>query len=219
MPLVSNSLSLEETQKSICFKNTPMLEKVAVYLRSRVLPDSSPGCSNLMKFFHCIPSLQELEIRGSLWEYLTVGGLPHNPPTALNNVKSLKMADMSFGDLKEVSVAVYLITSCPKLQQLTIKCESVNNVVEAVVQFLQDQTCSGGVVKLLQSVEMSHFTGTKMEMQFVRFILASAPLLKEIFIWNFSYILQSGRQMINEMKQYRRASPYVEFKFEAVEVE
>ncbi|XP_009594958.1 F-box/FBD/LRR-repeat protein At1g13570-like isoform X1 [Nicotiana tomentosiformis] len=206
--------------KSFCFKNAPVLSKVILSLNSPVLADASPVCSNFMKFFHCMPSLRELDIRGWLLEYLTKGGLPENPPTALNNVKTLK-TDMSFRNVEEVSVAVYLITSCPKLQQLTIRCQSVDNDVEPVVHFLRAQSFSGGgVVKLLQRVHMSTFSGLEMEMEFVRFILASAPLLKQIFIWNYScFLLRPGRQLMNEIKQYRRASPDVEFKFEEVDVD
>ncbi|PHT93209.1 hypothetical protein T459_01091 [Capsicum annuum] len=48
--------------KSISFKNAPMLRNVAVWLDSRVLMDPSPICSNLIKFIHYMPSLQEREI-------------------------------------------------------------------------------------------------------------------------------------------------------------
>ncbi|XP_016484325.1 F-box/FBD/LRR-repeat protein At1g13570 [Nicotiana tabacum] len=121
--------------KSFCFKNAPVLGRVILSLNSRVSADASPVCSNFMKFFHCIPSLRELDIRGWLLEYLTMGGLPENPPTALNNVKILE-TDMSFRNVEEVSVAVYSITNCPKLQQLTIRCSADNNV-EPVVQFYE----------------------------------------------------------------------------------
>ncbi|KAK4364829.1 hypothetical protein RND71_016187 [Anisodus tanguticus] len=203
------------TSKSICFQNAPMLRNVTVWLDSQVLTNSSPICSNLTKFFHYMPSLQEMDLSGSTLEYLTMGGIPESPPTALNNVKSLRILDMSFRNVKEVSGAVYLITSCPKLQNLAIECETVGIVVEPVIQFLQAQSIiSYGAVKLLQSVQMCYFTGFEMEMEFVKFILASAPVLEEIFIWNVVHHFHRGTQMIDEIKQSRRASPNVEFMFE-----
>ncbi|XP_009594964.1 F-box/FBD/LRR-repeat protein At1g13570-like [Nicotiana tomentosiformis] len=198
--------------KSICFKNAPMLENVSVYLSvSRVLPYPSHVCSNLTKFFHYMPSLKELDLCNSTLEYLIMGGVPESPPTALNNIKSLRMSDMSFRNVEQVSGAVYLITSCPKLQELTIDITvSAGNVVEPVVQFLRAQSISCGVAKLLQRVEMSYFTGAETEMEFVRFILASAPVLEEILIWNVAHHFHRSTQMMDdEMKLFGRASPNV----------
>uniref|UniRef100_M1CY71 Ubiquitin-protein ligase n=1 Tax=Solanum tuberosum TaxID=4113 RepID=M1CY71_SOLTU len=107
--------------KSISFRNAPMLEKVTVaILGRRLLTDTSPVCSNFPKFFYYMPSLLELEICGTILEYLIKGGLPESPPTALNNIKSLIISSMSLINAEVVSSAIYLITSCPKLQDLTI---------------------------------------------------------------------------------------------------
>ncbi|XP_015162486.1 F-box/FBD/LRR-repeat protein At1g13570-like [Solanum tuberosum] len=200
------------TSKFICFKNVPMLKTVAVCL-NQILMDTSTFCSNLTKFFHFMPSLEELELGGSSLEYLNMGGIPENPPAALNNVKSLCISDMSFRSVEEVSSAVYLITSCPKLQELTIECEAVGIVVEPVIQFLRAKAISCGAMKLLKSVEMRYFIGFEMEIEFVKFILASAPVLKEIFIWS-SGQFHRGTQMMDEIKQFHRESPNVRFKFE-----
>ncbi|KAK4729846.1 hypothetical protein R3W88_022834 [Solanum pinnatisectum] len=184
------------TSKSICFKNVPMLKTVGVCL-NRILMDTSNFCSNLTKLFHFMPSLEELELGGSSLEYLNMGGIPENPPAALNNVKSVCILDMSFRNVEEVSSAVYLITSCPKLQELTIESKAI----------------SCGAMKLLKSVEMHYFIGFEMEIEFVKFILASAPILKEIFIWN-SGQFHRGTQIMDEIKQFHGESPNVRFKFE-----
>ncbi|WMV43077.1 hypothetical protein MTR67_036462 [Solanum verrucosum] len=201
--------------KSISFKNAPMLEKVTVgFLGRRLLTDTSPVCSNFPKFFHYMPSLLELDICGTTLEYLIKGGLPESPPIALNNIKSLIISSMSLINAEVVSSAVYLITSCPKLQDLTIDFYPVGDIVEPAVQLLRAQSSSYGVVKL-QRVRVNMFTGLEMEMAFMKFILASAPLLEEIFIWNCTcFLFRSCKQMIDEMKEFRRASPNVEFTFD-----
>ncbi|PHU23853.1 hypothetical protein BC332_08960 [Capsicum chinense] len=112
------------TSKSICFKNAPMLKIVTVWLSSQDLIGPSLIYPNLTKFFHYMPSLEELELSGSTLKYLALGSLPESPPTALNNVKSLCVNEMSLGNLEEVSGAVYLIINCSKLQELTIDCAS-----------------------------------------------------------------------------------------------
>ncbi|WMV43083.1 hypothetical protein MTR67_036468 [Solanum verrucosum] len=170
------------TSKFICFKNAPMLRNINMYLDPQVLTDPSPVCSNVTKFFHYMPSLQELKLSGSTLEYLIMGGIPESPPTALNNVKFLCILDMCLRNVKEFSSVVYLITSCPKLQELRIECEIVCDDVEPDIQLLRAQSISCGVMKILQRVEMQGFTGFEMEMEFMKIILASAPVLEEIFV-------------------------------------
>nr|XP_016438145.1 PREDICTED: F-box/FBD/LRR-repeat protein At5g53840-like [Nicotiana tabacum] len=103
----------------------------------------------------------------------------------------------------------YLPSHLFTFQELRHLEVSVGNVVEPVVQFLRAQSISScGVAKLLQRVEMSCFTGAEVEMEFVRFILASAPVLEEILIWNVAHhFLQSTQMMDDEMKQFHRPSP------------
>ncbi|KAK6782205.1 hypothetical protein RDI58_020001 [Solanum bulbocastanum] len=190
-----------------------MLEKVIVCFTG-FLTDTSPFCSNLTKFFYYTPSLLELHLRDSTLEYLIMGGVPESPPTALNNIKSLKFLTMSLRNVKEISGDVYLITSCPKLQHLTIEFDSSGINAEGVVQFLRAQSFLYGALKL-QRVQVNMFMGLEMEMEFIKFIFASAPVLEEIFFWNFAYLgVRSGKQMIDEIEEFRRASPNVDFIFE-----
>ncbi|WMV41412.1 hypothetical protein MTR67_034797 [Solanum verrucosum] len=158
-----------------------MLEKVTVCFTG-FLTDISPFCSNLTKFFHYMPSLLELHLCDSTLEYLIMGGVPESPSTALNNIKSLKFLSMSLRNVKEVSGAVYLMTSCLKLQHLTIEFVSMHSRVnvEGVVEFLCAQSFLYGAVKL-QRVEVNMFMGLEMEMEFIKYILAYAPVLEEIF--------------------------------------
>uniref|UniRef100_A0A0V0H559 Putative ovule protein n=1 Tax=Solanum chacoense TaxID=4108 RepID=A0A0V0H559_SOLCH len=126
---------------------------------------------------------------------------------------------MSLINSEVVSSAVYLIQTGPKLQDLTIDFYPVGDIVEPAVQLLRAQSSSYGVVKL-QRVRVNMFTGLEMEMEFMKFILASAPVLEEIFIWNFVRVpFRSCKQMIDEMKEFRRASPNAEFTFEEIDME
>lgn len=64
-------------------------------------------------------------------------------------------------------------------------------------------------------VEMRYFIGFEMEMEFVKFMLACATVLMEIFIWNIGHF-HWGTQMTDEMKQFHQESPNVRFKFEEI---
>ncbi|XP_060207914.1 F-box/FBD/LRR-repeat protein At1g13570-like isoform X1 [Lycium barbarum] len=200
--------------KSICFKNTPKLEQVTVDFRLRVLADEFPVCSNLVKFFHHTPNLKQLNLDGWVLQYLTVGGLPESPPTALNNVRNLNISHMSFENIEEVVGAVYLITRCPRLQYFSMDA-SIENVEEAGVQFIKAQANSYGGMKVLQKVCMLLiYGGLEPQTEFLRFILSSAPALEEIYILNHAFPDDQVMQMIHEMKQFPCASRNVKFKYE-----
>uniref|UniRef100_M1BA55 Uncharacterized protein n=1 Tax=Solanum tuberosum TaxID=4113 RepID=M1BA55_SOLTU len=80
-------------------------------------------------------------------------------------------------NVDEVSSTGYLITSCPKLQELTIECGVVGIAVESICY-----TILTSQINLVWCCEAVHyFIGFEMEMEFVKLILASTPALKEIF--------------------------------------
>ncbi|KAH0642719.1 hypothetical protein KY289_033693 [Solanum tuberosum] len=53
-----------------------------------------------------------------------------------------------------------------------------------------------------------------MEMEFMKIILASAPVLEEIFVWNMAHYIHRGTKMMDEMKQFSQVSTDVRFIFE-----
>ncbi|XP_027774634.1 uncharacterized protein LOC107027819 [Solanum pennellii] len=81
-----------------------------------------------------MPSPEELELGGSSIEYLAMGGIPEILPTALCNVKFLCILDVfQKYNVDEVSSTGYVITSCAKLQEVTIECGVVGIAVEPVI--------------------------------------------------------------------------------------
>lgn len=70
--------------------------------------------------------------------------------------------------------------------------------MEPDIQLLQAQSISCGVIKMLQRVEMLGFTGFEMEMEFMKIILASAPVLVEIFVWNMAHYIHRDTKMMVE---------------------
>ncbi|XP_055822175.1 F-box/FBD/LRR-repeat protein At1g13570-like [Solanum dulcamara] len=183
------------TSKSICFKNAPMLREVTIWLDSQVSTDLSPVCSNLINFFYYMPCLIELDVRGVSFKDLTVGGLSGNSPTALNNVKSLRIGKMLFENRNNerccgTCCSCTILTRPPKLVWF---CEVASKSVD------------------------EYFSGLEIEMEFVRLILASAPAIEKIFFWYISSLLhRPGRHLMDKMKQFHQASPNVEFTFEEV---
>lgn len=83
-------------------------------------------------------------------------------------------------------------------------------MVDSVAGFLRSQKTSQCLTKL-KAVKMQLFCGIESEMEFVKYLLASATALEEIAITpHAGSITDGGESILNELKQYPRASPRVE---------
>lgn len=83
-------------------------------------------------------------------------------------------------------------------------------MVDAVADFLRSQRSSESFTQL-KTVKMQLFSGIEAEMEFVKYLLASATALEEMAITpHAGSVTDGGESILNEIKQYPRASPSVE---------
>lgn len=79
-----------------------------------------------------------------------------------------------------------------------------------MADFLRSQTSSESLAHL-KTVKMQLFSGIEAEMEFVKYLLASATTLEEMAITpHAGSITDGGESILNELKQYPRASPSAE---------
>lgn len=84
-------------------------------------------------------------------------------------------------------------------------------MVEAVAEFLRAQKISDGSMTQLKTVDMQLFSGIESEMEFVKYLLASATALEEMAISpHAGSVSDGGESILNELKQFPRASPKAE---------
>ncbi|CAA2958251.1 F-box FBD LRR-repeat At1g13570-like [Olea europaea subsp. europaea] len=141
---------------------------------------------------------------------LTEFGAPKKLPMALKTLKTLHLSDMYFEKIEEISCAICLIRSSPNLQKLKITAFTFD-VVEAVAEFLRAQKISDGSMTQLKTVDMQLFSGIESEMEFVKYLLASATALEEMAISpHAGSVSDGGESILNELKQFPRASPKAE---------
>uniref|UniRef100_M1BA53 F-box domain-containing protein n=1 Tax=Solanum tuberosum TaxID=4113 RepID=M1BA53_SOLTU len=132
---------------------------------------SSLPCDLLQKILGCL-SLDDAvrtSVLSTKWSYSIY----------MSSMEELELGGSSVEkyNVDEVSSTGYLITSCPKLQELTIECGVVGIAVESICY-----TILTSQINLVWCCEAVHyFIGFEMEMEFVKLILASTPALKEIF--------------------------------------
>lgn len=82
---------------------------------------------------------------------------------------------------------------------------------DSVASFLRSQETSECLTRL-KAVKMQLFCGNESEMAFMKYILASAAALEEIAITpHTGSITDGGESILNELKQFPRASPRAAF--------
>ncbi|KAL3844370.1 hypothetical protein ACJIZ3_001773 [Penstemon smallii] len=200
------SFDFQGMLKSISFKNCPVLSDVKLYFSSMDFKGSRFSF-DLVKSLSCLPELKELQLPAHALEDLVEYGAPNQLSITLKTLKNLHLCDMYFEKIEETSCAICFIRSCPNLQRLKVTAFTFD-VVGSVAEFLRSQKRSESLTHL-KTVKMQLFSGMESEMEFVKYLLASATALEEMAIIPHA-ITDGGVSIVNELKQYPRASPKAE---------
>ncbi|KAG8382013.1 hypothetical protein BUALT_Bualt05G0032300 [Buddleja alternifolia] len=195
--------------KTVSFKNCPVLTDLRLTFSYPAFKAENGFSFDLVKSLSCLPALDELQLQAYALEDLVEYGAPDKLPIALKTLKYLHLTDMYFEKTAETSCAICFIRSCTNLQRLKITAFTFE-VVDSVADFLRAQTPTRSLTQL-KAVKMQLFCGIESEMEFVRYILASATVLEKMAITPHpGTIDDGGESIVNELKQYPRASPKVE---------
>ncbi|KAK6137193.1 hypothetical protein DH2020_029065 [Rehmannia glutinosa] len=177
---------------------------------------SCPAIERL-KLIHCT-SFDCLEINGPKLKYFEFHGvfrsvLFENCPV-LRDVK-LTFSSMEFKSGNRFSLDLVKALSClPALEDLQLQAYALEaftfDVVDSVADFLRSQRSSESLTQL-KTVKMQLFSGIEAEMEFVKYLLASATALEEMTITpHAGSVTDGGESILNELKLYPRASPSAE---------
>ncbi|KAI3468480.1 hypothetical protein Pfo_025143 [Paulownia fortunei] len=195
--------------RSVSFKNCPVLTEVKLTFSSMEFKRGNRFSLDLVKSLSCLPALEDLQLQAYALEDLVEHGAPNQLPVSLKTLKNLHLSDMYFEKIEETSCAICFIRSCPNLQRLKITAFTFD-VVDAVADFLRSQRSSESLTQL-KTVKMQLFSGIEAEMEFVKYLLASATALEELAITpHAGSVTDGGESILNELKQYPRASPSAE---------
>ncbi|KAG8375271.1 hypothetical protein BUALT_Bualt10G0083100 [Buddleja alternifolia] len=194
---------------SVSFKNCPVLNDVKLSFSSMDFKRGNRFSFDLVKSLSCLPALEALQLQAYALEDLVEYGAPNELPVSMKTLKNLHLSDMYFEKIEETSCAICFIRSCPSLQKLKITAFTFD-VVDAVADFLRSQTRSESLTQL-KTVKMQLFSGIEAEMEFVKYLLASATALEEMAITpHAGSVTDGGESILNELKRYPRASPRAE---------
>ncbi|CAN1264259.1 F-box/FBD/LRR-repeat protein At1g13570 [Linum perenne] len=200
------TLFFHSSFKTICFKNTQRLSVLSVV-------DTVNGVyhPDMVALFAALPALRQLKLGIELLlQFLSNGHVPYKLPAAsLTNLEVLEIPRLLLDSLPEARVLVCLIMSSPNLRRLTI-------VVCSMLLELKDDHHPGGVCCLQRLEEFSiHIChGDQVELDLARFVLATAPLLKTVFVKPTEGLpSEDAITYLVEMTQYKRISKEAEVKY------
>ncbi|PRQ22290.1 putative F-box domain, FBD domain, leucine-rich repeat domain, L domain-containing protein [Rosa chinensis] len=179
-----------------------------------------PACSssNLLKIFDRLPHIRRLEIKWRFLEYLSLGSLPEklNKPCQYLNALSI---DICFDDPDAIPTALCLLRSSPALQELEIvmdrrkKLERRHTVVEEVKSSCLDVSYNC-TLSQLRLVKITGISGVKAELDFIRFLLLSSPLLERMTITPPRFpepaTVDGFPKLVKELLQFKRESKHAE---------
>ncbi|CAJ2675118.1 unnamed protein product [Trifolium pratense] len=167
--------------EGISFDNTPQLAKLVV---DQTNQSKSHGCSsNLVKFFNHLPNIKMLLISSYFIKYLFADVVPVKLPTPCINLRCLSIC-INFSDLKEILAVLCLLNSSPNLQSFTISARLEEQAgLSTPVSYCWEDIFSEPVMPLtLQRVKIEDISGTKSELDFIRFILLYSPVLEKMIV-------------------------------------
>ncbi|CAI0458643.1 unnamed protein product [Linum tenue] len=181
----------------------PLLEEL------RVLP----GCYGYKELAFVAPSLKVLSFHSTLWKLC----FKHTPVLSVVSVLDpglCNYAEDNFAD--DVPDMVRLFESLPALQHLNLGVELLLvRVIANLVELLEAED-HPGVCRLqhLKEFNIRDSRGTQVELDLVRFVLATAPLLHRISVLPLKEL--SSKKVVRFLKEvtlYKRISKEAELKY------
>lgn len=193
----------------ISFNNTSNLALISIglYIDEKVERTPERNSSNLLKFFAWLPHIRRLEIQSYFLKYLATGDVPGKLLYPCVDLGYLSIR-INLDDFAENSAALCLLRSSPNLQELEMlarpEVQSPGGDVYNFWEGEQKYCC----FSQLRVVKISGITGTKPELEFIRFILLASPVLERMAIKPSS--ASEELKITKELLRFRRASVQAE---------
>ncbi|KAL0432607.1 UNVERIFIED_CONTAM: hypothetical protein Slati_2595000 [Sesamum latifolium] len=174
-----------------------------------------PYNSNIVKIFGQLPSITKLTVNRDFLQFLAEGegggGVPKKLPNDLNHMQHLCFCMIDLSTIAEVTCALCLIGSSPKLQSLEINALGLRNPenLKTAAEFIKGQQESEIPHSCLENINIRNFSGLEPEMEFVKLLLSAATALRKLEIFT-SVSAKTRTGIFEELVSSRRASKQAE---------
>ncbi|KAL2551541.1 F-box/FBD/LRR-repeat protein-like [Forsythia ovata] len=138
-------------------------------------------------------------------------------PATFNNLKILKLSDISLESFEELSSVFRLMRSCPKLEEVKIETVScADNDTSDIMDFLKAQDYSDVLLNRLKNVTVSNNIGLVPEMTLIKLLLEKSPTLNRmVIVWGAFKFDDVLLRTMKELNRFSCASPNAEVNFES----
>ncbi|CAI0458684.1 unnamed protein product [Linum tenue] len=204
------------------FKCTPLLEVVSILS----VHEKVDKPADMVALFATLPALKRVAIDFKILECLAAGvdNLSTGLPTPLHQLKFLHICYLDLGcSLKKARDFVCLIMSSPNLLELTIELDRkqlnqrANKAATSSIGTLlkaESGDGSGCCLQHLRVFRLEFCHGTQVELELVRFVLATAPLLGKLYITpHRKWGPNKASKFMQEVMQYQRVSKEIKIRY------
>ncbi|CAK8574205.1 unnamed protein product [Lathyrus sativus] len=199
--------------EDISFENSFQLTNVLVTLNVYLYPQSNQrrlhGCSsNLVKLFDHRPHIKSLVIADYFLKYLAAGVIPVKLHSPFMNLLSLGL-NINFTDLKEISVVLCLLKSSPNVRKFVMFAlkKEQTGLLSPASYCWEDIFSEPNVPLGVRYVIIKDISGTKFELDFIKFLLLYSPLLKRM---TAKPTPNAKPELMTELISFKRASSHAE---------
>ncbi|XP_033508323.2 F-box/FBD/LRR-repeat protein At1g13570-like [Nicotiana tomentosiformis] len=195
----------------ITLKDVPLLAKLSLVDTGFVRADNF----DIAMFFESFISLELLHLDSDSIKFFARAGevVPKRLPFDLICVKRLYLSEISLNGFKVISFALCLIRSFPCLQYLEIQVdeEDDDDYIRPTLICLEVEAFSDMTLNHLKTVKLRKISGTRLEMQLIKLLLAKSPALVTMVI-DPHYTLNSRKyvKVEAEISKFQRASSKAE---------
>ncbi|CAL5189146.1 unnamed protein product [Lathyrus oleraceus] len=180
--------------------------------------EQSSNC-NFVNFLSGVPNLKRLDGAVHFTKYLSIGNDLRHLALMFNNLECIQMRPVSFMDMKEILVVLRLIKCSPNLKELHIS--GISDIQASAytedLDFWEKEYHSDSILRKLKVVDLAEMSGVPHEIEFIKFLLGSSPVLEKMFIIPYISNKEYRLKMLVELMKFRRASSKAEIYFTCLE--
>ncbi|CAN0899823.1 F-box/FBD/LRR-repeat protein At1g13570 [Linum grandiflorum] len=200
----------QDVVQTLSFKCTPLL--------SLLLLDVSELKTNILALLASLPAIEEFTVN---FENLFNIGESNHVTSSFQTIKRLCVDDVFLNSIENARRLVSLIMCLPNLQRLTIQLETYGqnyqdeDAIDIPSILETAENCHGSdCFQQLREFTIEGILGTNLELEFVRFALATGPVLRTVCILpSHRLCSKRERKFMKQVMQLKRVSKEAEVKY------
>ncbi|KAL4561352.1 hypothetical protein LXL04_033517 [Taraxacum kok-saghyz] len=165
--------------------HSPCLTDVGMYLQNPIEDNIRVERMTLMTMLSKLPEIKALSVNGLFFKAVIAENIPKWLPNAVNSLKCIWLLQFEVGDLDQLEGALCLIRNSPNLETLILKMGSHvidRHDVGPAADHLESPNCLDCTLNKLQTVEITSLQGSRIELLFIKLLLAHSPSFNKFTI-------------------------------------